>query len=109
MSTTKGTGVDVGFGAKVGVGSGVEVGGGVVGAEEQAIPNANNAAARASIALLRRICIQVIGSSSTPSSYLPIIVTFHPIHQMSLTQACAGHGHGPELYWRKNFSPTFTG
>ena len=57
MSTTKGTGVDVGFGTKVGVGSGVEVGGGVVGAEEQAIPNANNAAARASIALLRRICI----------------------------------------------------
>ena len=28
MSTTTGTGVDVGFGAKVGVGSGVEVGGG---------------------------------------------------------------------------------
>ena len=54
MSTTTGTGVDVGFDHKVGVGSGVEVGGGVEVAKEQATPNTNNTAARASIALLRK-------------------------------------------------------
>ena len=52
MSITTATRVDVGFCAKVGVGSGVEVGSGVGVVEEQATPNVNNAAARASIALL---------------------------------------------------------